>query len=122
MLDCTKAFDRVPHSVLVHSLQNHGVTGDLLSLMSDYLRGRRQRVVVNGFYSEFSDVRSGVPQGSVLGPLFFIVAVNKLSTSVDSQMFEYADDVVLYRIIVRQEDCQAFQTCLNQLGSNCTEA
>ena len=121
-LDCTKAFDRVPHSVLVTALQNHGVSGSFLSLMSDYLRGRKQRVVVNGHYSEYSDVRSGVPQGSVLGPLFFIVAVNKLSSSVQSQMFQYADDLVLYRTIDKPEDCQKFQSCLNQLGDNCTEA
>ena len=122
LLDCTKAFDRVPHSVLVDSLQNHGVSGSLLSLMSDYLRGRKQRVVVNGCYSEYGDVRSGVPQGSVLGPLFFIVAVNKLSSAVDSSVFQYADDVVLYRVINKTEDCQKFQSSLDQLGRNCTEA
>ena len=63
---------------------------------------------MNGFYGEFSDVRSGVTQVSVLGPLFFIVAVNKLSTLVDSHVFQYADDVVLYRIIDKPEDCEAF--------------
>ncbi|GAU91416.1 hypothetical protein RvY_03674 [Ramazzottius varieornatus] len=112
----------VPHNVLVKSLQDHGVTGDLLELMSDYLRGRTQRVTVGGYYSEFSEVRSGVSQGSVLDPLLFIVAVNKLSNSVKCELFQYADDLVAHQVIGEAEDCQAFQECRDQLGENCREA
>ncbi|GAV06447.1 hypothetical protein RvY_16438 [Ramazzottius varieornatus] len=121
-LDCTKAFDRVPHEVLVRSLQDHGITGDLLDLMADYLRGRTQRVTVGGYYSEYSEVRSGVPQGSVLGPLLFIVAVNKLSVSVRCELYQYADDLVAHQVISKPEDCRAFQESLDQLGENCEEA
>ncbi|GAU99825.1 hypothetical protein RvY_10767 [Ramazzottius varieornatus] len=121
-LDCTKAFDRIPHEVLVRSLQDHGVTGDLLELLAGYLRGRTQRVTVGGYYSEYNEVRSGVPQGSVLGPLFSIVAVNKLSDQVKCELFQYADDLVAHHVIARSEDCQAFQECPNQLGENCQEA
>ncbi|GAU92433.1 hypothetical protein RvY_04514 [Ramazzottius varieornatus] len=121
-LDCTKTFDRVPYDVPVKSLQDHGVTGYLLELMSDYQRGRTQRVTVGGYYGEFSEVRSGVPQGSVLGRLLFIVTVNKLSSSVKCEMFQYADDLVAHQVIGKAEDCQASQKCLDQLGENFREA
>ncbi|GAV06541.1 hypothetical protein RvY_16509 [Ramazzottius varieornatus] len=75
------------------------------------------RVTVEGYYSEYNEVRLGVPQGSVLGPLFFIVAVNKLSDHVKCELFQYADDMVAHHVIARPKDCQAFQKCLNQLGS-----
>ncbi|GAU91649.1 hypothetical protein RvY_03868 [Ramazzottius varieornatus] len=90
--------------------------------MADYLRGRTQRVMVGGYYSEYSEVRSGVPQGSVLGPLLFIVAVNKLSVSVRCELYQYADDLVAHQVISKPEDCRAFQESLDQLGENCEEA
>ncbi|GAV06776.1 RvY_16707-1 [Ramazzottius varieornatus] len=104
-LDCTKVFDRVPHEVLVRSLQDRGITGDLLQLLSDYLRGRTQRVTVGGYYSDDSEVRSGVPQSSVLGPVVFIVAVNKLSDSVKCELSQYADDLVANCVIGKPQDC-----------------
>ncbi|GAU87698.1 LOW QUALITY PROTEIN: hypothetical protein RvY_00510 [Ramazzottius varieornatus] len=110
-LDCTKAFDRVPHEVLIRSLQDRGITGDLLELMADYLRGRTQRVT--SYYSEYSEVRSGIPRGSVLGPPFFIVAVNKLSESAKCELYQYADELVAHQVIGQPEDCRAFQESLD---------
>ncbi|GAU90734.1 hypothetical protein RvY_03112-1 [Ramazzottius varieornatus] len=99
LLDCTKAFGRIPHGIIVDSLSKHGVTDRLLALFSDYLRGRSQRVMVDGYFSDGQPVKSGVPQGLVLGPTFFTVAVNSLSTCVKLTVLQYADDVVLHRTV-----------------------
>ena len=71
-LDYSKAFDSVPHRRLLQKLAGHGIRGRLPEWISDFLEGRKQRVCVRGKTSEWSDVRSGVPQGSVLGPLCFL--------------------------------------------------
>ncbi|GAU92258.1 hypothetical protein RvY_04360-1 [Ramazzottius varieornatus] len=120
-LDCTKAFDRLPHDVIVASLRKHGVDEHLLALFSDYLKGRSQRVMVDGFFSEEIAVKSGVPQGSILGPTFFTVAVNGLSGAVQSRVLQYADDIVLYRNVSVEEDCHASQEDLNNLAKWCCE-
>ncbi|GAU96980.1 hypothetical protein RvY_08343 [Ramazzottius varieornatus] len=120
-LDCTKAFDRLPHSVIVESLAKHGVNGPLRFLLSDYLQERRQRVVIDGFFSEEIAVTSGVPQGSILGPLFFTIAVNHLSSKVKSPVFQYADDIVLYRIIRKNDNCAALQQDVNGITEWCIE-
>ncbi|GAU92378.1 hypothetical protein RvY_04464 [Ramazzottius varieornatus] len=85
-------------------------------------KGRTQRVTDGGYYSEYSEVRSGVPRGSVLDPLFFIVAVNKLSESVECELYQYADDLVAHQVISKPEVCSAFQESVDQLVKNCPEA
>ncbi|GAU91525.1 hypothetical protein RvY_03761 [Ramazzottius varieornatus] len=120
-LDCTKAFDRLPHDVVVTSLQKHGVDEHLLALFSDYLKDRNQRVMVDGFFSEEIAVKSGVPQGSILGPTFFTVEVNGLSGAFESRVLQYADDIVLYRKVSGEEDCHALQEDLNNLAKWCSE-
>ena len=98
-LDISKAFDKVWHEGLLFKLKQNGVSGKLLSFFQSYLSNRKQRVAMNGFYSEFADIESGVPQGSVLGPLLFLVYINDLEKGIKSNVKFFADDTMLYSIV-----------------------
>ena len=89
-LDISKAFDKVWHD---------GVTGSLLMFFQNYLNNRKQHVVLNGSYSCFSAVESGVPQGSVLGPLLFLIYINDLDRNIKSNIKFFADDTMLFSIV-----------------------
>ena len=92
-LDFSKAFDSVSHQNLLSKLRQYGIGGSLLNWLADYLKGRRQRVVVEGVSSSFLNVTSGVPQGSVLGPLLFLLYTKDLPSSVaHSTVPMFADD------------------------------
>ena len=94
--DFSKAFDSVPHRRLLNKLKAHGIRGHVLDWVEDFLTGRQQRVAVEGNHSRWSLVKSGVPQGSVLGPLLFLVYVNDLPTVVQCQAKLFADDTKVY--------------------------
>ena len=116
-LDFSKAFDKVNHAVLLQKLCNFGISGSLLQWCESYLSNRRQRVVLDGISSSWSDVSSGVPQSSLLGPLFFVIFISDLPEVVlpGSTIALYADDCKCSRIIDTAGDLELFQQDLNNL-------
>ena len=98
-LDISKAFDKVWHEGLIFKLKQNGISGNLLNLLCDFLRNRKQRVLLNGQVSDWSDVRAGVPQGSILGPLLFLIYINDLSEGLSSNTKLFADDTSLFSVI-----------------------
>ena len=95
--DFAKAFDSVPHKRLLSKVHSYGIRGNILNWIKQFLSGRKQRVVLNGFKSPWSNVLSGVPQGSVLGPLLFLIYVNDIPKCVkSSQVKMFADDLKLF--------------------------
>ena len=98
-LDMSKAFDKVWHQGLIYKLEQNGVKGNLLEMFKSYLSEREQRVVMNGVYSDWGHLNSGVPQGSVLGPLLFLVYVNDLENGIKSSIKFFADDTSLFSIV-----------------------
>ena len=95
-LDLSKAFNRVWHKGLIHKLQCNKICGNLLMLLQDFLHNRKQRVILNGQASECQPASSGVPQGSVLGPLLFIVYINDIVENVKYDIRLFADDTSLF--------------------------
>ena len=93
--DISKAFDRVWHKALLKKLQSYGITGDLLLWLDDYVSDREQKVVVNNECSNFNTVKAGVPQGSVLGPLLFLLYINDITDNLGNLARLFADDTSL---------------------------
>ena len=97
--DISKAFDRVWHKGLLYKLQTVGITGHLLQWFTDYLNNRKQRVVLPGVFSHWTDLKAGVPQGSILGPLLFLIYINDIVRNINSSIRLFADDTSLYIIV-----------------------
>ena len=96
LLDISKAFDKVWHERIIYKLKCNGICGNLLNFFDDYLRNRQQRVVLNVIESNWKNIHAGVPQGSVLGPLLFIIYINDLTDNISSDMRLFADDSSLF--------------------------
>ena len=95
-LDISKTFDKVWHDGLLFKLKIYSVEGDLLLLLKNYLKSRKQRVVLNGQTSEWTKSNSRVPRGSVLGPLLFLIYINDLPDDIISICEIFADDTSLF--------------------------
>ena len=96
-IDLKKAFDTVNHDILLKKLEHYGVRGTMLSWFESYLKGRKQYVFYNGESSSIMEITCGVPQGSVLGPLLFLLYINDLPNISDKlQFFLFADDTNIY--------------------------
>ena len=96
-LDFSKAFDSVPHQYLINKLKSYGIGKPLITWLSTFLNGRKQFVKIGRSFSHCAEVLSGVPQGSILGPLLFLIYINDMDDSVfDSSIIKFADDIRLY--------------------------
>ena len=98
-LDISKAFDKVWHEGLLYKLKSMGIPGEFYDFLENYLSGRFQRVVLNGQTSSWRPVLAGVPQGSILGPLLFLVYINDFPDRLKSNAKLFADDISLFTIV-----------------------
>lgn len=114
-LDFRKAFDTVPHQRLANKLFSYGIRGKVLEWIRHFLSDRKQRVVIDNQESNWADVMSGIPQGSVLGPTLFLVFINDLPDIVNNLMKIFADDTKIYSTVRSDEDCIKLQEDLNNL-------
>ena len=109
LLDFSKAFDKVSHRLLLLKLQYYGIDGQIISWITSFLTHYKQQVVCDGFTSDAADVTSGVPQGSVLDPLLFLIFINDLLSCVSSTCRLFADDCLLYHQIKFSQDSEVLQ-------------
>jgi len=116
-LDFAKAFDKVPRRRLLNKVKAHGIRGPILNWIEAWLTGRRQRVVLNGKFSTWEEVLSGVPQGSVLGPLLFLIFINDIDDVLENVecLKKFADDTKLGCTVEKPEDRVCLQKALDAL-------
>lgn len=120
-LDYSKAFDRVPHHRLLLKLKHLNIDEQVIAWIKDFLSFRTQFTNINHCNSPFIPVTSGVPQGSVLGPLLFLIYINDLPNRMSSRVRLFADDCVIYRTIYTDTDPQALQSDLNAINRWCSD-
>ena len=111
-----KAFDKVPKTRLLQKLPAYGIEGKVLYWIADFLSDRNMRIMVRGEYSEWVNVISGVPQGSVLGPILFLIYVDDIPERINCSIKMFADDTKLFRTVKSIDDCIIFQNDLNTLS------
>ena len=98
-LDISKAFGEVWHQGLLYKLKQNGISGNLLETLIDFLKDRKQRVVLNGKNSSWANVKAGVSQGSFLSPLLFLIYINDLSDNLSTNVKLFADDTSLFSVV-----------------------
>jgi len=114
-LDFKKAFDKVPHQLLIYKLDKCGIRGKVLDWISTWLTGRSQRVVINGANSGWEAVKSGVPQGSVLGPLLFTIFIEDMGVNIINRILKFADDTKTFGVSNSVQNCISLQRDLDSL-------
>ena len=114
-LDFAKAFDKVPHQRLLRKLEGYGVSGRLLAWIRGWLLNRWQRVGVKGFWSRWRRVLSGIPQGSVLGPVLFLVFIDDLEEGLRSEVLKFADDTKIFGRVESEGAGEDLQRDLDRL-------
>lgn len=115
ILDFAKAFDTVPHKRLLYKMEFYGIREDTLRWISNWLTLRHQTVVVDGEHSRRVSVTSGVPQGTVLGPLLFLFYINDIGEDISSSIRLFADDSLLYRQVNNEKDANQLQIDLDKV-------
>ena len=99
ILDISKAFDKVWHKCLLIKQKQNGISGNLLNVITNFLYQRKQGVVLNGQHSSSTNIETGVPQGSILGPLFFLIYINDLSDGLTSNTKLFEEDIFLFSVV-----------------------
>ena len=110
------AFDTVPHTRLLHKLKCYGITGNVYKWVESFLSERKQQVVVAAGKSEWVSVTSGIPQGSVLGPILFVMYINNLPENLKSKTYMFADDTKIYKAIETPDDIKEVEEDLEHLA------
>ena len=114
-LDFSKAFDKVPHSRLINKIKAHGIGSFIANWIESWLRNRYQRVVLNGYMSDWLPVLSAIQQGSVLGPILSIVYINDLDVNLNSYVLKFADDAMVFSEVSSQDKVANLQSDLDKL-------
>jgi hypothetical protein len=118
--DLSKAFDSISHKKLLSKLRAYGINSNVCGWVEDFLLNRRQRVIVNDCISDWLNCTSGVPQGSVLGPILFLIYINDLPDCIQhSQIFLYADDAKIFKRIDCRLDCLLLQRDIDSIAAWC---
>ena len=98
-LDISKAFDKVWHKGLIYKLKQNGISGNIFDTITYLLNSRKQGVALNGQFSSWTSTEAGVPQGSILGPLLFLIYINDLSDDLITNVKLFADDTSLFSVV-----------------------
>jgi len=123
-LDFAKAFHEVPHHRLMMKLKSHGINGKVYNWIQAWLRGRKKRVCLNGClssWSVWSDVTSGVSQGSVLGLILFLIFINDIDCGIINQLMKFADDTKIFGTVNTMGDTERLQGDLDSLLMWCRD-
>lgn len=116
-LDYAKAFDTIPHKRLIHKIDKYGFGQFIKGWISAFLKDRKQRVILGEFVSEWIDVLSGVPQGSVLGPILFILYINDLPDLIENMIEMFADDTKISAMINNVDCCLSLESDLQRISN-----